>query len=78
MPIVTPPFGDLNRVAPADLPHPDVGLAAAIGTVGNEAAVGRPGDAGLQAILESEPRKRPLHNNPGSVPPLVKEEDGAR
>src|SRR6202034_1606144 len=53
-------LGDLDWVATADLLNPDVVFSAAIGTVGNEAAVRRPGGPSLQAVIERDPSKGAL------------------
>jgi hypothetical protein len=58
--VLARPFGDLDRVAAAELLDPDVELSAAVGTVGDEAAIGRPGGSDLQAFVEGEPAETPL------------------
>jgi hypothetical protein len=59
-PVLAGTLGDLDWVATADLLNPDVVFSAAIGTVGNEAAVRRPGGPSLQAVIERDPSKGAL------------------
>ena len=61
LPVLTRPFGDLHRIATADLLHPDVEFAATIGTVGEETAVWRPSGPNLQSVVKSNAPERPLH-----------------
>src|SRR5947208_2336041 len=47
-------FRDLDRVAAADLLHPDVEFSAAIGAVSNEAPIRRPRGSNLQAVVKRD------------------------
>src|SRR5664279_403763 len=60
LPVLTRTFGDLDRVASADLLKPDVGLSTTIGRVSNVAAIGRPRRPSLKALVESQPGKGAL------------------
>ena len=67
LPVLARPFRDLNRIAAADLLDPDVELSAAVGTVGDVAAVGRPGCSGLQALVEGQPSEGALNGRRGEA-----------
>ena len=58
--MVTWTFRDLDRVAAADLLHPDVEFSATIGAVGDVAAIGRPGRSDLQAVVKGDSSQRTL------------------
>ena len=75
IPVLTRTFGDLDRVTTADLLKPDIGLSAAIGTVGDGAAIGRPSGTNLEAVVKSQAGQRALEGQSlqAGMPFLVNE-----
>src|SRR2546428_12369813 len=69
--MVTRSFRDLDRVAAADLLHPDVEFSAAIGAVSNEAPIRRPRGSDLQAVAKRDACQGSLPRRRGNTPSLV-------
>src|SRR5258708_9242456 len=69
--MVTWSFRDLDRVAAADLLHPDVEFPTAIGAVSNEAPIRRPRRSDLQAVAKRDACQSSLPRRRGSMAFLV-------